>query len=111
MDECEKAGEVCPSALQCLKQEHGSFACDCDANSKVVGEGDARTCQGTDYFLRTLSDRFCLSDVAYFCLLYEWLKKKKKLVEAQPLYQCPLLLGNRETSKRGWWERGWTKPL
>ena len=56
------------------------------------------------------SDRFCLSDVAYFCLLYEWLKKKK-LVEAEPLYQCPLLLGNRETSKRGWWERGWTKPL
>ena len=50
MDECEKAGEVCPSALQCLKQDDGSFACDCDANSKVVGEGDARTCQGTDYF-------------------------------------------------------------
>ena len=50
MDECEKAGEVCPSALQCLKQEDGSFACDCDVNSKVVGEGDARTCQGTDYF-------------------------------------------------------------
>lgn len=22
------------------------------------------------------SDRFCPSDVAYFCLLYEWLKKK-----------------------------------
>ena len=55
------------------------------------------------------SHRFCPSDVAYFCLLYEWLKKK--LVEAQPLYQGPLLLGNRETSKRGCWERGWTKPL
>ena len=50
MDECEKVGELCPSALLCLKQEDGSFACDCDVNSKVVGEGDARTCQGTDYF-------------------------------------------------------------
>ena len=49
-DECEKAGELCPSALLCLRQEDGSFACDCDVNSKVVGEGDARTCQGTDYF-------------------------------------------------------------
>ena len=56
------------------------------------------------------SDRFCLSDVAYFSLFYEWLKKKK-LVEAQLLYQGPLLLGNRETSKRGSWEQGWTKQL
>ena len=58
------------------------------------------------------SHRFCPSGFAYFCLLYEWLKKKKtKLVEPQPLYQGPLLLDNRETSKRGSWERGWTKPL
>ena len=47
LDECEKAGEVCPSALLCLKNENGTFACGCDADSKVVGEGDNRTCQGT----------------------------------------------------------------
>ena len=33
------------SALQCLEQEYGSFACGCDAGLKVV-EADTRTCKG-----------------------------------------------------------------
>jgi len=102
MDECEKAGELCPSALLCLKQEDGSFACDCDANSKVVGEGDARTCQGTDYW--PSSHRFCPSDLAYFCLLYEWLKRN--LITRRSPTSFPLLLDPREPSRRRPWERG-----
>ena len=47
MDECVKAGDVCPSALHCLKQTDGSYACACDAEGfKVVGKGDSRTCAG-----------------------------------------------------------------
>jgi len=47
MDECVKAGDVCPSALHCLKQKDGSYACTCDAKGfKVVGERDARNCAG-----------------------------------------------------------------
>ena len=47
MDECVKAGDVCPSALHCLKQRDGSYACACDAEGfKVVGKGEARTCAG-----------------------------------------------------------------
>ena len=47
MDECVKAGDVCPSALHCLKQRDGSYACACDAKGfKVVGKGEARTCAG-----------------------------------------------------------------
>ena len=47
MDECVKAGDVCPSGLHCLKQRDGSYACACDAKGfKVVGRGDARTCAG-----------------------------------------------------------------
>ena len=63
MDECVKAGDVCPSALHCLKQGDGSYACACDAEGfKVVGEGDARTCAGK-------ISSFVLYDQAYltFC--------------------------------------------
>ena len=49
LDECEKAGKVCPSELLCLENENGTFACGCDVDSKVVGEGDARTCQGKNF--------------------------------------------------------------
>ena len=60
MDECEKAGDVCPSALHCLKQGDGSYACACDAKGfKVVGKGDARTCAGK------LSS-FVMGDHTYF---------------------------------------------
>ena len=31
MDECVKAGDVCLSALRCLKQGDGSYACGYDA--------------------------------------------------------------------------------
>ena len=45
MDECVKAGDVCLSALRCLKQGDGSYACGYDAKGfKIVGERDARTC-------------------------------------------------------------------
>ena len=47
LDECERSGEVCPSELFCLKNENGTFACRCDADSKEVGEGYNRTCQRT----------------------------------------------------------------
>ena len=47
MDECVKAGDVCPSGLRCLQQRDGSYACACDAKGfKVVGRRDARTCAG-----------------------------------------------------------------
>ena len=50
MDECVKAGDVCPSALHCLKQGDGSYACGCDAKGfKVVGERDARNCAGKSF--------------------------------------------------------------
>ena len=50
MDECVKAGDVCPSALHCLKQTDGSYACACDAKGfKVVGERDTRNCAGKSF--------------------------------------------------------------
>ena len=60
MDECVKAGDVCPSGLRCLKQTDGSYACACDAEGfKVVGKGDSRTCAGK-------ISSYVLYDQAYF---------------------------------------------
>ena len=62
MDECVKTGDVCPSALHCLKQGDGSYACACDAKGfKVAGKGDGRTCAGK------LSS-FVMDDHTYFIL-------------------------------------------
>ena len=50
------------------------------------------------------SHRFCPSDHAYFCLLYEWLKKN--LITRRSPTSFPLLLDPREPSRRRPWERG-----
>ena len=55
------------------------------------------------------SHRFCSSDHAYFCLLYEWLKKN--LITRRSATSFPLLLGPREPSRRRPWKRGQIKPL
>ncbi|CAH3107583.1 unnamed protein product [Porites lobata] len=47
LDDCEKAGDACPSSLQCLAQENATYTCGCEAGLMVTGDGDARTCEGT----------------------------------------------------------------
>ena len=44
------------------------------------------------------SHRFCPSDLAYCCLLYEWLKKN--LITRRSTTSFPLLPGSREPSKK-----------
>lgn len=71
MDECVKAGDVCPSALHCLKQGDGSYACGCDAKGfRVVGERDARNCEGSyfmDFRVSASSSKksYCLAVLAF----------------------------------------------
>ncbi|CAH3156660.1 unnamed protein product [Porites evermanni] len=47
LDDCEKAGDACPSSLQCLAQENATYSCGCEAGLMVTGHGDERTCEGT----------------------------------------------------------------
>ena len=46
MNECEKKGLTCPPALKCVKQKKG-YECGCNPGFKIVGVGNARTCEGT----------------------------------------------------------------
>ena len=46
MNECEKKGLKCPPALKCVKQKRG-YECGCNPGFKIVGVGNARTCEGT----------------------------------------------------------------
>ena len=80
MDECVKAGDVCPSALHCLKQGDGSYACACDAKGfKVVGKGDARNCAGKSF-------SYVMDDHAFYLFWYYIYRiKYRSVIERKPL--------------------------